>query len=356
MRILILDDGNKGNLIQSLGIAKFFPSSEIVIKKISLKGPSYTLIGRKGKYKFLSKIITIFCLLKLWKFAKLIFELSLLEKEKFWKKKRFDYIISSGSYLSPINLLISKLIGAKSINIMVPFLLPLNFFDIVIMPYHDYLKIHKNKKNIIVTIGAPNCIDEKSLEDGRKSLEKVINIPPNSNIIGILLGGNDNNYSISIEWIKNFLKVIDKLNSNIKFFISTSKRTEKKVVEFIKEYIEKFGKFLYAEFPGLSQNSHYLGIIGLSNYIFVTEDSINMISEAITGGKPTLILGVERKNKRKLIFDFTIEKLVKENYAEYLPENKISEIPEMLKKMEVKNYKKLDEARECALKILKIIH
>ncbi len=90
---------------------------------------------------------------------------------------------------------------------------------------------------------------------------------------------------------------------------------------------------LYSEFPGYTKNSYYFGILGLSDYILVTEDSINMISESITSGKHTLILGVDRKNKKKLIFDETIRKFVEENYAEYLSYEKIFYVLENLKKL-----------------------
>jgi len=368
MKVLVLDDGNKGNLIQSLGIVEFLPveglpSPKATILNIRLKGPSYSLPGRKGKYKIGSKIIGVFCLLKMWKLGWKIFQSMLVEKIENFPKKKFDLIISTGSFLAPINLLIAKMTQAGTVNIMVSSMIPFDFFDVSIIPCHDFLRLparKKNHENLLVTLGSPNCITSELLDKERQKLERIIEIPLDSNVIGVLIGGDDQNYRISVEWVKKLLENLKKINSKTFFLFTTSRRTDKKVVEFLKESFNGWdkgerNKVLYSEFPGYTENSHYFGILGLSDYILVTEDSINMISESITGEKPVLILGVEKKRKKKLVFDETIKKFVVKNYAEYLSCEKIFCISEKLKKMKEKKYEKLEEAKKCARKILEIL-
>ena len=364
--VLVLDDGNRGNLIQSLGIVEFLPA-EATTLNIRLKGPSYFLPGRKGKYKIGSKIIGVFCLLKMWKLGWKIFQSMLVKKIENFPKKKFELIISTGSFLAPINLLIAKMTQAKTVNIMVSSMIPFNFFDVSIIPYHDFLRLparKKNYENLLVTLGSPNCITPELLDRERQKLERIIKtttkISYGSNVIGVLVGGDDQNYRISVKWVKKLLENLGKINGKTFFLFTTSRRTDKKVVEFLKESFNGWAKgeltkVLYSEFPGYTENSYYFGILGLSDYILVTEDSINMISESITGEKPVLILGVEKKRKKKLVFDETMKKLVAENYAEYLSYEKISCISEKLKKMKEKKYEKLEEAKKCARKILEIM-
>lgn len=352
MKVLVLDDGNKGNLIQSLGIAKNFPDSEIEIYKVCLKGPSYSLPGRKGKYKIVSKAVSLFCLFKMWNIGMKVAEI-FMEKCKIPEKK-FDFVISAGSFLAPFNLLFSKKTGAKSINIMTPAIIPLSYFDIAIIPYHDSLKISTLPSNVIVSFGSLNVIDDEILEREKEKLVEKRGIPDGKKI-GILIGGDDQNYRISVNWIEKFIDSLKKIKEDKKFLITTSKRTSKNTVKFLMEKISELENVFYAEFPGISEESHYFGILGISDILIVTEDSINMVSEAITAGKPTLIIGVERKREKRLIFDFTMEKFVEEGYADYLSFFEIDKLSERIKKIENRKFKKLNEAKRCAQKILEIL-
>ncbi len=352
MKVLVLNDGNKGNLIQSLGIAKNIPGSEVEIYRVSLKGPVYSLPGRKGKYKAGSKIVSIFFLLKMWNMGMKITEI-FLEKKKIPNKK-FDFVISTGSFLAPFNLLFSKKTGARAINIMTPAIIPLSYFDIAIIPYHDSLQLFHAPANVIVSLGSLNVIDEKLLEEEKTKLIEKKGIPEGKKI-GVLIGGDDQNYRISVNWVKKFMNLLKQIEGEKKFLITTSKRTAEPTVKFLRDYISQWENIFYAEFPGISKESHYFGILALSDILIVTEDSINMISEAVSSGKPTLIVGVERKRNKKLIFDFTIGKLVEEGYADYLGFSEIDKLPERIKEMTDKKFKKLNESQRCARKILEIL-
>ncbi|MDD3726328.1 MAG: ELM1/GtrOC1 family putative glycosyltransferase [Candidatus Ratteibacteria bacterium] len=357
LQILVLNDGFKGNLNQSLGIAQAFPSPNIKIFDVHIKGPSYHLPSRKGVYPLLCKLLSFLCVLRLWRYGKILLKYLLKEQDGLWNK-RYDIVISAGSILSPVNLIISKNIKALSVNIMVPSVIPLKLFDFAIIPYHDFVRLKNRKlKNIIVTLGAPNCITDKMLESERKRLSAFITVPENKEVIGILIGGNDQNYRISVGWVDGLFKELDVLKERYSFILTTSRRTDSQVISFIQKRIEGDAAFIYAEFPGYSEYTCYPGILSLCDYVFVTEDSINMISEAATSGRPVLVLGVERKKKDKqLVFDKTLEKLIEKGYAEYLPvSNGMNTLVEKLKEIKNRKFNKLSEAEQCARKILKII-
>jgi mitochondrial fission protein ELM1 len=172
-------------------------------------------------------------------------------------------------------------------------------------------------------------------------------------VIGVLIGGTDQNYTISVSWAEKLLGELETLKEKYCFIITTSRRTEEKVISFIREKITGDNAFIYTEFPGYSETTNYPGILSLCNYLFVTEDSINMVSEAASSGRPVLILGVDRKNKRKqLVFAETLEKLVDKGYAEYLSADKMSALAEKTQEIQNKNLNKLNETEKCARKIL----
>jgi mitochondrial fission protein ELM1 len=349
MRILIVDDGNKGNFIQSIGLAKNFFNTEINIISLKFRGFKYSLYGKRGRYPLIPKFFNILCFLNLYKIGFLLLIKNMDNQQKEMLKKEYDFVINTGSYLSSIGLLISKVKKSKYIQIMLPSFIPLKKIDFLIIPYHDFLRIKKKKlKNLIITNGSLNPFTKKELEEEGKILEANIK-GKNKKIIGILIGGDDQNYKIDIEWGKIFIEELKKFKNRYDIILSTSKRTSWNVVNFLKEELNKFENLKYFEIPQEAKISYYKGIIGLSDIIFVTEDSINMIFESLTGGKPVIVIGVKRK-KRKLIFDYTIEKLIKEDFIIYIPYEKIFTLEKEI--LNVKKGQEINEAKQCVQKIL----
>ncbi|MCM8761948.1 MAG: mitochondrial fission ELM1 family protein [Candidatus Omnitrophica bacterium] len=354
-KILVLNDGVKGNLNQALGIAQAFPSADIDIFDIQLKGPVYYLPARKGVYPLASKFLSIMCILRLWRCGKFFLKTLLIKSAGIWRKN-FDIVISAGSILSPVNLILARTKKAISVNIMVPSLIPVKFFDFAVIPYHDFIRLRNKKlKNLIVTLGAPNCITDDMLERERKRLVELLGMPQDKKVIAVIIGGDDQNYTVSVRWTEKLFKYLELLEESYNFILTTSRRTDVKVISFIQQRVKEERAFIYKEFPGYSNSTLYPGIISLCDYIFVTEDSINMVSEAASCGVPVFILGVERKKEKKLIFDKALEKLVEKGYAEYLPVDELDNFIERFYKIKDKKFTKLNEARECVQKILQSI-
>lgn len=353
LRVLVLNDGFKGNLNQSLGIAEAFHTADIRFLDVHLKGPSYSLPSRTGRYPLASKLLSLLCVLRLWRCGKFFLRCLLKEGDYIWEE-RFDIVISAGSVLSPVNLIISKNIKAVSVNIMVPSIIPLKLFDFAVIPYHDFLRLRdKNLKNLIVTMGAPNCITAEMLETKSAKIKPFLTLSEDKKVIGVLIGGDDQNYTISVRWADELFRGLKALKDKYSFIITTSRRTENKVVSFIREKIEEDSAFIYAEFPGYSESTFYPDILFVCDYILVTEDSINMVSEAVTSGRPVVILGVERKKKGKqLIFDKTIEKMEEKGYAEYLSMYKLNTLIEKINDIKDKKFICLNEADRCIQEIL----
>ncbi|MCK9266030.1 mitochondrial fission ELM1 family protein [bacterium] len=353
MKILILDDGYKGNFNQSLGIAKWFPKGQLNIINVTLKGPQYSLFGRKGKSPFSVKIVAILSFFGAWTLAKRCLRFIWDESYKI-DKKEFDLIISAGSMLAPINLVLTKNLNrAKSVNIMTPSMIRLKLFDFLVIPYHDYLKLRKkNLQNLIVTLGAPNTLTDNLLFSKKDEYEKKFKVDKTKKTIGVLIGGDDQNYKISYSYVKTLTDTLFSEKNRYNFIFTTSRRTDTDVVQFLKQRLLEEPSVIYSEFPEHSTHSLYPQILSLCDFIIVTEDSVNMVSEASSLGVPVLIIQVERKKKKKLIFDFTIEKFVEKGYSEYVSLDKLGSLYSKLRSTSPINNKKLREAEECAQKIL----
>ncbi|MCL5674182.1 MAG: mitochondrial fission ELM1 family protein [Candidatus Omnitrophica bacterium] len=349
MKILIPDDGNKGNLTQSLGIAENI-SDDLEIFRVMLKGPSYFLPKRKGTYKLIGKVIGLVLFLNLISIAD--FLLRVFSNIKEMDNKKYDIIISTGSYLAPVNATLSITKKIFSVCVLTPEGTPLRFFNFVFVPKHDVLKhpCLKKNKNIITTIGAPNRINQTLITQWGIRLSRGFNVQGDLYKIGIIIGGNDQNYFIDKQFIDRIftLLIYNLNNKKAGFFLTTSRRTPLDVVYLLKEKTENNSSFIYCEFPGLSRESFYFGILGLSDILLVTEDSVNMISESCSTGKPVLILGVQRRKNKKIYFDETIKELVEKNYCMYLPYEDIHLLQDKISECKNRKFNRLNEAQTCA--------
>ncbi|MGC9066102.1 MAG: ELM1/GtrOC1 family putative glycosyltransferase [Candidatus Ratteibacteria bacterium] len=353
MKILVLDDGIPGNTNQSVGVAEA-TGYQFHILSVKFKGPSYKLPRRKGSTKIASKIIGELLKFRTHRCAEMFFRI--FSKTKIPKEK-FDIVISAGSFLAPVNLIIARKLCARSICIMTPETVPLKQFDLLIVPIHDIVRYPflTKLKNIFVTTGAPNRVNARLLECAKSTMLNELKIPEKSKI-GVIIGGNDQNYVMDIVWANKLLSLLKMLaEKGFVFFLTTSRRTPVNVVYFLKE--ETVGEnFVYREFPGISSDSHYFGILATCDILFVTEDSITMMSEVCSTGKPVIVLGTGRKRK-KIVFDTTIETLVKNKHCVYISADEFEKIPEILLEISnVRTFPILNDSRQCAKKIINLVN
>ena len=362
MKILILSDGIRGNLNQSSGIAERIEEAELKIVEPEYKGPTYRLTGgRKGRYKFLAKISAIlypFISPRLIKFyLKLILTRDSYSELSYYSA---DLVISAGSTMAPLNLLWGRIYQAKKVVCMNPPILGTKYFDLAIIPGHDYERMRpfflKEPKNLFITLGAPNRINLKSLEEEAEKLNKRTNCQ-NKVKIGVLLGGDDQNHHLSEKWTITFLKEIKKFTEkvNADILLTTSRRTLPGV--------EKICKKMLSDYPGCkllvianeTGENPVRGMLGLCSIVFVSEDSIAMCSEAASSPATTVVLKVARKNKRHLIFDETFKNLSQGGYIHLIPLQELPNLSEIALKFLSQSTRILNETEQAAAAVRKLI-
>lgn len=293
--ILILSDGKAGHLRQSEGAAK------LLIRKLNERNIKYNLKIQEIKFNSrVSKFILGFlagsgCLRRV------------LTKESWQGLMSFnpDIIISAGGLISRINYLLAKENQAKSVILMRPGGLNLHKFNLAIIPEHDR---PIKRKNVVVTEGALNLIDSDYLNQKAKRLEesgflKGRLLEP---CIGVLIGGNSKKFSISsydiIKLAAEIKKSAQDLNADV--LISTSRRTSSAVEQVIKDEFSGYSGCKLMVIANESNNPDVVGgILGLSNIIICSPESISMISEAVCAEKYVFVFkgcGLSKKHRRFL--------------------------------------------------------
>jgi mitochondrial fission protein ELM1 len=156
-------------------------------------------------------------------------------------------------------------------------------FDLVIVPRHDEM----SGTNVLSTRGALHRVSPDVLRVGaeRLALQLAALRRP---YVGVLIGGSNGAYRLDaadMEPIARQLALAAKLSRG-SLLITPSRRTSEEALRILKAHLEDVPYYLWG---GTGENP-YFGILGLSDFLIVTCDSVNMVSEAGSTGKPVYVI------------------------------------------------------------------
>lgn len=283
----ILSDGKSGHLRQAQAALKTVQNSEFIIQS--------NVIEIRFKNKFL-KIVAQAC----DSFGLDISEFC-LTKESYTalKEAHADLVISCGSGLSSINLALARENLAKSVCIMNPGRAKRKRFGLVIIPKHDR---PRRGKNIVITLGALNLIDENYLKEQAEILKSKIGAIGARMSLGLLIGGDTKKYRLTQGIMNQVIQEIKKasLDLDADILITTSRRTPQVIEKLLRK---EFSDFKNSKLLVIANEKNIPeavgGILGIADFILVSAESISMVSEAVSSGK---YVGVFRLKPKGLNF------------------------------------------------------
>lgn len=165
------------------------------------------------------------------------------------------------------------------------------YFDIVSSPFHD----NTVGENVVKTFGALNRINTETIAKAKLEFKETFsNI--RKPIIALLIGGENRHFRMREQEISNLVLMLNKLqkNKNITILITFSRRTSLKIKDYFKKNLENY---LNITCNQKIKNS-YFGYLAYADYFIVTEDSISMVSEVASTGKPVYIFRLSGKSKK----------------------------------------------------------
>jgi mitochondrial fission protein ELM1 len=188
-----------------------------------------------------------------------------------------DLIISCGRKSALVSAALKT--NAKCIHIQDPQMSPAHF-DVVIAMEHDRI----SGKNIISIPYALHDITPEKLSRAEQQWKpSFAHLPHPWN--AVLIGGSTNKYNFLFPAMKKLISDMEQINGSL--LITTSRRTGAENIRLLESHFRGNGRvFLYT---GEGENP-YLGMLACADKIYVTNDSVNMMSEALASGKPLEIL------------------------------------------------------------------
>ncbi|MFT7460546.1 MAG: mitochondrial fission protein ELM1 [Planctomycetota bacterium] len=189
-----------------------------------------------------------------------------------------DLLVGAG-HATHIPMLMARHVrGGKALVLMKPSL-PTAFFDICLIPEHDKFKA---ADNILTTTGPLNLLSPSKQLSSSQGL--------------ILIGGESKHFVWDNERLRGHLAAILKNTSN-NWIIADSPRTPKSTRALLQKFISDKVRYLpFADESG----SGVVELLQSAGTVWVSEDSMSMIYEALSTGAAVGILPVTKTNKSRL--------------------------------------------------------
>jgi mitochondrial fission protein ELM1 len=284
MNILVIKDDKQGHYNQTEGLVlilkEIYSNSNIEYIDIEIKNK----ISRKILRFLLNRFPKLFKDIKSFRYLKYFYKKFSIPKIK------PDLIISTGGNTSNFNAWLALSYNSKNLLNGALRGLKEELFTYVTTV------IDLGYKNQIILDVAPNTITKEKLLEKSIEFSKLHNLDMNKKYYSLLIGGDGAGYKYNDKFYDDLIDFVEKVSKeeNIKWLITTSRRTpltvENKLEEKLKDYSSYFVSYNKKEEKVL------LAFFGLSEAIFVTEESSSMISEAISSGKNVFTLGSEYSN------------------------------------------------------------
>lgn len=225
-------------------------------------------------------------------------------------------VIGAGRRVAPFVEALRRARGIKAVQILDSGIAPRRF-DLVVAPSHDRLK----GSNILATLGSVHRVTRAKTDaaaaEWRGRFDTVAQGRSGPRI-AVLVGGNSGKHRFETGFREPLLEGLERLlATDATLLMTASRRTSATLTTALWRLAERPGCWLW---DGDGENP-YFGLLGGADAIIATPDSVNMLSEAASLGKPLYIPGDTKMSFKHGVF---IDELVDRDVA-------IIDLPEILR-------------------------
>jgi uncharacterized protein len=203
-----------------------------------------------------------------------------------------DVVISSGRGSVAAALAVRKASGGKtfSVHIQTPYV-PSSRFDLVVIPQHDSLR----GENILVTRTALHGVTKAKLAEAADVFRTNLAHLPRP-LITVLVGGSNKGQDCTPDVMHRMAdQLIEAAHaSGGSLAVTPSRRTGEKNTKILRERLAEVPLFFWDE----TGDNPYVGLLALADAIVVTSDSVSMVSEACSTGKPVHIFSFGNEQEK----------------------------------------------------------
>jgi uncharacterized protein len=153
---------------------------------------------------------------------------------------------------------------------------------LVAVPYHDPTR----GDNVIVTHAAPNRVTDMKLTKARNDFASLFAMMPSPHI-AVMIGGNSKAHTMSERGMEKLGAQLAQLGGSL--MITASRRTNDAQKA---AFLRGLGDRAHFFWDGTGENP-YFGMLAWADVIMVTADSVSMLGDAATTGKPVYMIAMD---------------------------------------------------------------
>ena len=273
LRLWVLTDGRAGNEAQALGLAEAIArrrAATIAVRRVAPKAwtaqlPAtlwHALGAREGGWPFTAYNARIRRIKPPWP----------------------DLVIGAGRRIAPLVAALRRLHRVRAVQILDP-RMPFADFDLVAVPEHDRVR----GPNLIVTLGSIGRVTPDIAAAAAEPWRDRLAALPQPRI-AVLLGGPSAGARFgggAAGRLSDALSALAEQGHGL--IVTQTRRTPHGLVGRLRDLLGD-SAFIWGE----TGENPYPGILGLADAVLVTEDSVNLASEAASTGKPVHVFALSR--------------------------------------------------------------
>ena len=206
-----------------------------------------------------------------------------------------DLLIATGRQTVAPALAIKRLQGDRIVAVQLQNpVVGTSRFDLVVTPAHDRVA----GANVISTLGALHRVTPERLADEAARFAARYEALPRP-LVAVLLGGANRQFRMtasSAGRLGDMLAAVAKRHG-AGLAITASRRTSAANMQIIRQKLEGCAADTWDIWDGTGTNP-YFGMLGLADYVVVTGDSVNMVSEATAAGKPVYVFQLDGGSRK----------------------------------------------------------
>ena len=174
------------------------------------------------------------------------------------------------------------------------------YFDMLIVPHHDWAR----GDNVIVTKAALNRMNKSHIAASADSVPQHWSSTASPRV-AVMIGGDNRRYKISNNMAVQMAQQLAAFatTNDAHLFLVPSRRCPDLILSQLTSALPRENCFIATN----DQPNPYPGVLAMADAVIVTSDSVNMVSEAASTGKPVLIAYWQAETKRIAKFHHTMQ-------------------------------------------------
>jgi mitochondrial fission protein ELM1 len=212
-----------------------------------------------------------------------------------------DLLITGGRTGAAISLFVKQASGGKTVTVQVqnPHIKP-GRFDVLIVGEHDGIT---EAGNVVAIKGALNRVTPQKIADGMAKFPQLASLPGPR--VAVLLGGTNRCYTFEKADAEKLAAQLAALAaSGHSVMVTASRRTGAENEAILRAALTGPNTYFWDN----AGENPYFAMLGYADAILPTVDSISMVSEAATTGKPVLVVPLTGGDAKFRAFHQLIER------------------------------------------------